>query len=79
MVSGSLLELKLRYFVRSPDFSVQGIISGRFADRGYVRSQVLIGSVVFVATQFLIAEATEYWQLMLGQGIALGVSAAASI
>ncbi|KDQ12039.1 hypothetical protein BOTBODRAFT_189518 [Botryobasidium botryosum FD-172 SS1] len=52
-----------------------GIISGRFADRGYVRSQVLIGSVVFVATQFLIAEATEYWQLMLGQGIALGFSA----
>lgn len=52
----------------------QAIVAGRLADYGFIRLPVFISTILFVATQFLIAEATEFWQLMLGQGVMLGVS-----
>lgn len=41
---------------------------------GWFRMPVLIASSVLVAATFLVAQCTEFWQFVLCQGIAVGVS-----
>lgn len=53
---------------------LQGIISGRLFDAGYFRHLLAVGSLLFVAANLLIAECTQYWQFILCQGLAIGVS-----
>lgn len=43
-------------------------------DKGYFKGPLLCASALLVTGTFLIAECTEFWQFMLCQGIAVGVS-----
>ena len=47
--------------------------SGRLADAGYARAALATGSFLAVLGTFMTSLATEYWQLMLAQGICTGL------
>jgi MFS transporter, MCT family, solute carrier family 16 (monocarboxylic acid transporters), member 3 len=49
------------------------VFSGRLADAGYIRSTVFFGSLLAVLGTFTTSLATEYWQLLLAQGICTGI------
>lgn len=51
-----------------------GLITGRLFDLGYFRMPLFIASCILVISTFLIAECTQYWQFLLCQGFAVGVS-----
>ncbi|KAF8495387.1 MFS general substrate transporter [Gautieria morchelliformis] len=50
------------------------LVTGRLFDLGYFRLPMFIFSVTLVACTFLTAECTQYWQFLLCQGFALGLS-----
>ena len=50
-------------------------MSGRIFDMGLFKIPLLMASLFVVAATFLIAECKEYWQFLLCQGFAVGVSA----
>jgi MCP family monocarboxylic acid transporter-like MFS transporter 10 len=50
------------------------LISGRLFDLGYLHSTLIFASITLVACTFSIAECHEFWQLLLLQGIGIGVS-----
>ncbi|KAI1453992.1 MFS general substrate transporter [Annulohypoxylon moriforme] len=52
-----------------------GMFSGRLFDAGYFRSLIAIGSVLQLLAIFMASLATEYWQLLLAQGICGGLGA----
>jgi MCP family monocarboxylic acid transporter-like MFS transporter 10 len=52
-----------------------GLITGRLFDIGYFKLPLSIASMVLVASTFLVAECTKYWQFILVQGFASGLSA----
>ncbi|KAJ7198605.1 MFS general substrate transporter, partial [Mycena pura] len=51
------------------------LVSGHSFDRGHLKIPILIASVVLVAATFLTAECKQYWQFLLCQGFAVGLSA----
>ncbi|PFH46717.1 hypothetical protein AMATHDRAFT_97034, partial [Amanita thiersii Skay4041] len=51
-----------------------GLVMGRLFDLGYFRSALLSCSVLLVTATFLVAECKEYWQFLLCQGFAVGLS-----
>ncbi len=51
-----------------------GLVAGRLFDLGYDRSLMLASSALLVCASFLVAECKVYWQFLLCQGIAVGVS-----
>ncbi|KAI1788356.1 MFS general substrate transporter [Ganoderma leucocontextum] len=53
---------------------IPGLIVGRIFDMGYVKLPLSLASVLLVATTFLTAQCTQYWQFLLCQGIALGLA-----
>ncbi|KLO19242.1 MFS general substrate transporter [Schizopora paradoxa] len=50
-----------------------GILAGRLFDAGHFRLCLWISTILFLAANFLIAECKTYWQIILCQGIALGL------
>lgn len=50
-----------------------GTLSGRLADAGYSRHAVLIGSLVIVTGTLLTSFCAQYWQILLVQGIYIGL------
>ncbi|KAN0141818.1 MFS general substrate transporter [Lactarius tabidus] len=50
------------------------LISGRLFDLGYLHSTLIFASITLVACTFSIAECHEFWQLLLLQGIGIGIS-----
>jgi MFS family permease len=50
-----------------------GTFSGRSADAGYAQHTALLGSVLLVLGTFMTSVATEYWQILLAQGICTGL------
>ncbi|KAF6815819.1 MFS monocarboxylate transporter [Colletotrichum sojae] len=48
-------------------------VSGRLTDAGYARQAVLVGCAVVVFGTFMTSLCTEYWQIMLAQGICTGM------
>ncbi|KAL0944132.1 MFS monocarboxylate transporter [Colletotrichum truncatum] len=48
-------------------------ISGRLTDAGYARQAVMVGCTVVVFGTFMTSLCTEYWQIMLAQGICTGM------
>jgi MFS family permease len=52
-----------------------GLIAGRLFDLGYFRLQLLLATFILVAATFLISECKEFWQFILCQGLAVGLSA----
>ncbi|KAF9519672.1 hypothetical protein BS47DRAFT_1358009 [Hydnum rufescens UP504] len=51
-----------------------GLVSGRLFDIGYLRGPLFLASVFFIFCVFMIAQCTEYWQLMIVHGISLGIA-----
>ncbi|KZO97375.1 MFS general substrate transporter [Calocera viscosa TUFC12733] len=51
-----------------------GLIMGRLFDLGYFRVPLFTASCFILAVTFLVAQCTEYWQFLLGQGFALGLA-----
>lgn len=49
------------------------VVGGRLADSGYVRETVLMGSAFVALGLFLTSIATEYWQVLLAQGVCTGI------
>jgi MCP family monocarboxylic acid transporter-like MFS transporter 3 len=50
-----------------------GTFSGRSADAGYAQHTALLGSVLIVLGTFMTSLATEYWQILLAQGLCTGL------
>lgn len=50
-----------------------GTLTGRVTDAGYFRPVLLLGSAFQVVGIFTSAQATQYWQLFLSQGICMGI------
>lgn len=49
------------------------VVGGPLADAGYGRAAVLTGSVLVVLGTFLTSLTTEYWQILLAQGMMTGL------
>jgi MFS family permease len=47
--------------------------SGRLADAGYVKSTIVVGSLLVVFGTFMTSLCTEYWQIFLAQGLCTGL------
>ena len=50
-----------------------GTVSGRVTDAGYFRHTFVIGTAFLLLGMFTTSVCTEYWQLMLAQGICIGI------
>lgn len=50
-----------------------GTLSGRLADAGYSRHAVLAGCLVIVSGTLLTSFCTRYWQVLMAQGIYIGL------
>ncbi|KAI0345395.1 MFS general substrate transporter [Trametopsis cervina] len=52
-----------------------GLVVGKLFDRGILKVPLAISSVLLTVATLLVAECHEYWQFLLCQGFALGLSA----
>jgi MFS family permease len=50
-----------------------GVIAGPLYDMGYFRQLLFVGLFLIVFGQFMTSLCTAYWQVMLAQGVAMGV------
>jgi MFS family permease len=50
-----------------------GVVAGPLYDAGYFRQLLFVGLFLIVLGQFMTSLCTAYWQVMLAQGIAMGV------
>ncbi|KZP29024.1 MFS general substrate transporter [Athelia psychrophila] len=53
---------------------VPGLVTGRLFDRGYFKVPLFAASCLLVVATVLVAECTQYWQFLLCQGFAIGLS-----
>ncbi|KAH7041337.1 major facilitator superfamily domain-containing protein [Microdochium trichocladiopsis] len=49
------------------------VVAGRLSDAGYHKTTLLVGSVLAVLGAFMTSLATEFWQILLAQGICQGI------
>ncbi|KZT10198.1 MFS general substrate transporter [Laetiporus sulphureus 93-53] len=56
---------------------IPGLVFGRLFDMGYFKLPLLGASSLLVTATFLVAECTQFWQLILCQGIAVGLACGA--
>lgn len=54
------------------------LFSGRLFDLGIFKIPYVAASALLVVSTFLVAECTQYWQFVLCQGLATGVSIGSS-
>jgi MFS family permease len=52
---------------------VGGLFTGPIFDAGYIRGMVLVGSVLVVFGMMVTSICREYWQVILSQGVVVGV------
>ncbi|EKM50482.1 uncharacterized protein PHACADRAFT_213401 [Phanerochaete carnosa HHB-10118-sp] len=52
-----------------------GLLTGYIFDLGYFRISLIGSSIVYITSNFLIAECHKYWQFVICQGVAVGLSA----
>uniref|UniRef100_A0A0B7JZC5 Major facilitator superfamily (MFS) profile domain-containing protein n=1 Tax=Bionectria ochroleuca TaxID=29856 RepID=A0A0B7JZC5_BIOOC len=52
-----------------------GIVSGPVHDRGYFRALLLTGSFAIVFGHMMLSISKEYWQVVLSQGVCVGLGA----
>jgi MFS family permease len=50
-----------------------GAISGPLYDAGYFREQLWVGLFLIVFGQFMTSVSTQYWQVLLAQGVCIGI------
>lgn len=51
-----------------------GVISGPVFDYGYFRAMLVAGSLLFVFAVMMLSLASEYYQVVLAQGVCLGLA-----
>lgn len=51
-----------------------GVLTGPIFDFGYFRTMLAVGSVMFVFGLMMLSLATEYYQVMLAQGVCIGLA-----
>ena len=78
------IQVRHLYFTATtfdPDASAQyafcfipGLFMGQLFDRGYLKVPLATGSILLVVFTLLVAECKVYWQFLLCQGFAVGVS-----
>ena len=49
------------------------VFAGRLADAGYASQTVLVGSVLVSVGVFMTSIATQYWEILLAQGVCTGI------
>ncbi|PVH97936.1 MFS monocarboxylate transporter-like protein [Periconia macrospinosa] len=54
---------------------VVGVLSGPLFDRGFLRSMLCAGNFLVVCGIMMLSLSTEYWQILLSQGICMGLGA----
>ena len=54
---------------------VGGCITGPIFDAGYLRSLIIVGSIASVFGMMMTSISKEYWQVVLSQGLCVGVGA----
>lgn len=50
-----------------------GIVAGPLYDRGYVQSVLAVGCSLVVVGLFMLSLSTEYYQILLSQGVCIGI------
>lgn len=50
-----------------------GVITGPIFDRGYLRSLMLVGTILIFAGTMITGVCTQLWQMILSQGIVVGI------
>ncbi|CAK7207539.1 hypothetical protein SEUCBS139899_010349 [Sporothrix eucalyptigena] len=50
-----------------------GTFTGRLTDAGYFKHLLVIGSILQLVGIFTTAQATQYWQIFLSQGVVMGL------
>ncbi|PQE07031.1 riboflavin transporter MCH5 protein [Rutstroemia sp. NJR-2017a BBW] len=53
-----------------------GIVTGPIFDRGYIRELLIIGTIITVLGVMMLSLAHEYYQILLAQGICVGIGSA---
>ncbi|KAI0080541.1 MFS general substrate transporter [Panus rudis PR-1116 ss-1] len=53
---------------------IPGLIAGRLFDMGWFKLPLAAATAFLIAATFLVAQCTEYWQFLLCQGFAVGLS-----
>jgi drug/metabolite transporter (DMT)-like permease len=52
-----------------------GVLSGRLLDAGYLRPQLCAGIFLEVLGLILVSISTKYWQILISQGLCVGLGA----
>jgi hypothetical protein len=52
-----------------------GVVTGPIFDAGFLRALVLVGSSLAVFGMMMLSICTEYWQVVLAQGVCVGIGA----
>ncbi|KAI1162673.1 MFS general substrate transporter [Nemania serpens] len=63
--------------VQSTFVTIVGLLTGPLTDRGYLRPVMIIGHLMVVAGMFMLSSATRYPQILLSQGVCVGIGAGA--
>ena len=50
-----------------------GVLAGPLYDYGYLRALILVGSVLVVFGMLMTGLCSQYWQLILAQGVVVGL------
>lgn len=58
---------------------IPGLVTGRLFDMGIFKFPLVIASAWVVMATFLVAECKTYWQFLLCQGFAVGVSSSTTL
>lgn len=53
-----------------------GVVTGPIFDRGYIRELLIVGTVITVLGVMMLSLAHEYYQILLAQGICVGIGSA---
>ncbi|KAL8709928.1 MAG: hypothetical protein Q9220_005378 [cf. Caloplaca sp. 1 TL-2023] len=52
---------------------IVGVVSGPFYDRGYIRTLIVLGTLLVVFGMMMTSIATKYWEVLLAQGFCVGL------
>lgn len=53
-----------------------GVVTGPIFDRGYIRELLIIGTIITVLGVMMLSLAREYYQILLTQGVCIGIGSA---
>lgn len=51
-------------------------MTGPIFDRGYIRELLIVGTIITVLGVMMLSLATKYYQILLSQGICVGIGSA---